>query len=124
MNIAYHGAFPAGYLLVLAPGAGPAAAAGLAHHLDRACRSRKPAVWVDCRLLDALSATAARLLWACHRRLRRHRGRLVFCNVSARTEQALRRIFAGADLCVVPTLDDAAQAGPPAGPDSGFGPAG
>lgn len=104
MTVAYHEAFPDGYLLVLAPGDAPDA--GLAHHLDRACRSGTPAVWVDCRLLDTLSATATWLLWACQHRLQRRQVKLVFCNVSARMDRALTRIFTCADLCVVPTLDD------------------
>lgn len=69
MTVAYHDAFPEGYLLVLAPGEDPEAS--LAHHLARACGSGKPAVWVDCRLLDTLSATATWLLWACQHRLQR-----------------------------------------------------
>lgn len=104
MIVAYHEAFPAGYLLVLAPG--KETDAGLAHHLDRACRSGKPAVWVDCRLLNTVSATAAWLLWACQLRLRRRQARLVFCNVSAGLNRVMRRIFTCADLCIVPTLDD------------------
>lgn len=107
MLVAYHESFPAGYLLVLA--SGESSDAGLAHHLDRACRSGKPAVWVDCRLLNTLSATAVWLLWACQHRLRRRHIPLVFCNVSARLDRALRRIFTCADLCIVPTLDDVAS---------------
>ena len=108
MTIAYHNAFPDGYLLVLAPGGDDdaPAAAGLAHHLDKACRSGKPAVWIDCRLLDTLSATAMWLLWAGHHRLHQRQVRLVFCNVSKRLSRRLRRIFTCADLCIVPTLDD------------------
>ena len=106
MTIAYHEAFPAGYLLVLASGEAPDA--DLAHHLDRACRSGKPAVWLDCRLLDSLSATSTWLLWACQYRLQRKQVKLVFCNVSERLDRALRRIFTCGDLCIVPTLDDAA----------------
>ncbi len=105
MTIAYHEAFPAGYLLVLAPGHD--SDAGLAHYLDRACRSGLPAVWVDCRLLDTLSDTATWLLWACRHRLQRKQVQLVFCNVSECLDRALRRIFTCGDLCIVPTLDDA-----------------
>ena len=106
MTVAYHEAFSDGYLLVLAPDQAPAT--GLAHHLDLACRSGKPAVWVDCRLLDTLSATATWLLWACQHRLQRHLVKLIFCNVSERLDRVLRRIFTCSDLCIVPTLDDAA----------------
>jgi anti-anti-sigma regulatory factor len=104
MTVAYQEAFPAGYLLVLAPGGNSDAT--FAHHLDGACRSGKPAVWVDCRLLDTVSATAIWLLWACQRRLQRRQTQLVFCNVSQRLDRALRRIFTCADLCIVPSLDD------------------
>lgn len=104
MMVPYHEAFADGYLLVLAPG--DEAETQLAHYLDRACRSGKPAVWIDCRLLNTISATAAWLLWACQRRLHRRQVRLVFCHVSQHLEQALRRVFSCADLCMVPTLDD------------------
>ena len=106
MTVVYHEAFSAGYLLVLAPGKDPDS--GLAHHLDCACRNGKPAVWVDCRLFDTLSATATWLLWACQHRLQRKQVRLVFCNVSERLDRALRRIFTCEDLYIVPTLDEAA----------------
>ena len=104
MTIAYHEAFPEGYLLVLAPGDAPDT--DLASQLDRACRSGRPAVWVDCRLLETLSATAIWLLWAGHYRLQRRQVKLVFCNVSGRLDRMLRRVFTCTDLCIVPTLDD------------------
>lgn len=106
--ILLHAALPESYLLVLAPDnhAGALSGAGLAHHLDRACRSGKPAVWVDCRLLDTVSATAVWLLWACQRRLRRRHAPLVLCRVSGGVEQQLRQIFQVADLCLTSTLDD------------------
>lgn len=91
------------YLLVLAPG--KASEASLAEHLDRACRSNTPAVWVDCRLLDTVSATTAWLLWACQQRLRRRHVRLVLCRVSRCLEDTLRQVLPNADLHVVPTLD-------------------
>ena len=113
-----HELFPAGYLLALAPTAAATAAAATAAtaetelevHLARACRSGRPAVWVDCRLLDTLSATAAWLLWACQQRLHRRHARLVLCRVPAAVERVLRRTLAGtgANLLIVPTLDDAA----------------
>ena len=112
MKVIYHEALFQSYLLVLAPG--PAVSATeLARHLRRACRSGKAAVWVDCRLLDNLSTPAARLLWACHLRLRRRHVRLVLCRVCEDLEHTLRQTFAGptADLCLVPMLDDAAGQG-------------
>ena len=108
MKVTYSVAFADGYLLVLAPGS--ESAAGLAHHLDQACRSGKPAVWVDCRLLDKAPPTAIWLLWACQLRLRRRQTKLIFCHVSQVLEQTLRRIFPCPDLCLVPTLDDVVAA--------------
>ena len=119
--IVCHEMFPTSYLLALAPTpattsvSAPATAPAPAEteleaHLAHACRSGKPAVWVDCRLLDTLSATAAWLLWACQQRLHRRHARLVLCRVPAAVERILRRTLAGArpDLLIVPTLDDAA----------------
>ena len=111
--IVCHELFPTSYLLALAPSAATATAAAeteLKKHLAHACCSGKPAVWVDCRLLDTLSATAAWLLWACQQRLNRRHARLVLCRVPAAVEHILRRTLAGAgtDLLIVPTLDDAA----------------
>lgn len=105
-----HELLPASCLLVLAPTAPTATESELAAHLAQACRSGKPAVWVDCRLLDTLSATAAWLLWSCQRRLQRRGARLVLCQMPATVERALHRALAGtsAQLLIVPTLDDAA----------------
>lgn len=111
MMVVYHEALPESYLLVLAPSSTDPWASELARYLGRACRSGKPAVWVDCRLLDTLPAAAARLLWASHLRLHRRHVQLVLCRVSEALEQTLRRVSAGPgpDLCLVPTLDDAAE---------------
>jgi len=111
--VVFHEPFPNSYLLALAPTAAATpttAETELETHLAQACRSGKPAVWVDCRLLDTLSATAAWLLWACQQRLRRRHARLVLCRVPAAVERALRKALAGsgAHLLIVPTLDDAA----------------
>ena len=106
----FHELFAASYLLALAPTDTVQAEAELAAHLADACRSGKPAVWVDCRLLENLSATAAWLLWSCQQRLRRRHARLVLCRVSAAVERTLRQALActGESLHIVPTLDDAA----------------
>lgn len=113
MMVIYHEALPESYLLILAPDPSNTSSAELAQYLSRACGSGKPAVWVDCRLLDSLSASAVRLLWACHLRLRRRQVRLVLCRVSERLEQTLRQAFRGpdSDLCLVPDLNDAARQG-------------
>lgn len=109
--VVYHESLPQRYVLALAPGSATTSATELARHLRWACRSGKAAVWVDCRLLDTLPLAAARLLWACHLRLRRRRVQLVLCRVSERLEHTLRQVFAGRpapDLCLAPTLDEAA----------------
>ena len=103
--------FPTSYLLALAPTVTTTLAeTELEAHLTLACRSGRSAVWVDCRLLDTVSATAAWLLWACQQRLHRRHARLVLYRVPASVEHILRRTLAGAgaDLLIVPTLDDAA----------------
>jgi anti-anti-sigma regulatory factor len=110
MMIVHHEILPDSYLLILAADHADPSELELAHHLSCAARSDKPAVWVDCRLLDTLSTTAARLL-ACHHRLRRRNAQLILCRVSERLEQALQRASTHLTptLCLVPSLDDAAE---------------
>lgn len=107
----FHEIFPTSYLLALAPTPTAAAEtdAELAAQLAQACRSGKPAVVVDCRLLRTLSATAAWLLWSCQQRLHRHHARLVLCQVPAAVERTLRQALActGESLLIVPTLEEA-----------------
>lgn len=103
MLVVYHEALLDRYLLVLGPGDAPDAT--LADHLDRACRSNIP-VWVDCRLLDSVSATAAWLIWACHRRLSRRRLQLVLCRVSKRLERRMRRMLPDLNVHLAKTLDE------------------
>jgi anti-anti-sigma regulatory factor len=110
--IVYHELLPEAYLLVLAadPKPGPVPEAELAAQLRQAVRSGKAAVWVDCRLLTTLSRPAARLLWACHHRLRRRCARLVLCRVSGPLALALALEQAhgsAAALCQVQSLDEA-----------------
>lgn len=106
--VVHHEALPESYLLALAPERADPSERDLARCLGLACRSGKPAVWIDCHLLDGLSAVAARLLRASTYRLRQRRVQVVLCRVSERLERALRQTIVGADLCLVPTLDDAA----------------
>ena len=110
MLIVHHELLPEIYLLVLAPDPASPSELELAHHLSCAVRSGKPAVWVDCRLVDMLSPTAARLLWACHYRLQRRGAHLVLCRVSAALAQLLNQLCTGAtpDLCLVDSLYEAA----------------
>lgn len=115
--VVYHESLPTSYLLVLAPNTTGSLERDLAHHLREACRCGKPAVWVDCRLLDRLSVVSARMLWASHLRLHRRGVRLVLCRVSECLKQALGQVRANPDpdLNLVATLDDAAaEAGGPA----------
>jgi hypothetical protein len=65
MLVVYHEALSEGYLLILVPDPASPSIAELAHYLGQACGSGKPVVWVDCRLVDAVSAVAAQLLQAC-----------------------------------------------------------
>jgi hypothetical protein len=110
MLIVHHELLPEIYLLVLAPDPAAPSEFELAHHLGCAARSGKPAVWVDCRLVATMSATAARLLWACHHRLRQRGAQLVLCRVSATLEQLLRQHCPSGiapDLHLVDSLDEA-----------------
>ncbi|MBD2770269.1 anti-sigma factor antagonist [Hymenobacter sp. BT664] len=93
MLVVHHEALPEGYLLVLAPDPASPSVVELAHHLGRACGSGKPVVWVNCRLLDAVSSLTAQLLQACHHRLHQQRGQLVLCRVSEHLAQSLRQAF-------------------------------
>ena len=118
--LVYHEILPEAYLLVLAtaPTPSPAPEAELAAQLRLAVCSTKPAVWVDCRLLATLARPAARLLWACHHRLRRRRARLVLCRVSAPLARALELAHGPTtELCQVLSLDEAVAQLPPLQPD-------
>jgi anti-anti-sigma regulatory factor len=103
MMIVHHELLPDSYLLILAADLADSSEQELARHLSYAARSDKPAVWVDCRLLDVLSTKAARL--------QRRNAQLILCRVSERLEQVLQRVGAhpASTLCLVPTLDDAAE---------------
>ncbi|UOG77683.1 STAS domain-containing protein (plasmid) [Hymenobacter tibetensis] len=107
--VVYHEALPTGYLLALAPDAGATTETELADHLEQACRSGRPAVWVDCRLLDTLSPTAVWLLWSCQLRLRRRGIPMILCGASARVQQVLQQTLAGisAGLPQAQSLDEA-----------------
>ena len=108
MTTVYHEVLPHSYLLLLTsePTSDPRLA--LAYHLRHACRSGKPAVWVDCELVKCLSAAAARTLCACHARLQKQHMKLVVVHASAAVAEALCRCRDAAGLCFAPTLFDAA----------------
>ena len=104
MLVVDHEAFSDRYLITLVPSDIPEDA-GLAAHWDRACRSRKIDVWIDCRVVRTLSTTVTQLLRTCQCHLRHREARLVLCSALADVEQALRQVFSPADLCLIPTLD-------------------
>ena len=114
MMIVHYELLPEVYLLVLAPDAANPSELELAQHLSYAVRSGRPAVWVDCRLIDTISPTAARLLHACHHRLQKRQAQLVLCRVSERLAQSLQQLcpVPKPDLCTVFSLDEAARLPP------------
>ena len=104
MLVVYHEVYSDRYLITLVPSDIPEDA-GLVAHWDRAGRSRKIDVWIDCRLVRTLSTTVTQLLRTCQYHLRHREARLVLCNASVDVEQALRQVFSLAELCLVTTLD-------------------
>ena len=111
MLIVYQELLPEAYLLALASSPTAPAEAELAYSLSRAAQSGRPAVWVDCRLLKALSPTAGRLLRRLHHCLQQRQARLVLCQVSeglARSLHAAGAVPAGGYL-LANSLDEAAQ---------------
>ena len=109
MTIVYHELLPESYLLILVPGGAGGPEAALANSLHCARRSGKPAVWVDCSLVNGLSDEATRLLWASHRQLREHHAELVLVHVPDHLKNELLDHAAGPAPCIVATLLDAAQ---------------
>ena len=109
MTAVYHELLPESYLLILAPGSGDDHEAGLAHWLKCAQRSGKPAVWVDCSMVQTLSGEAMRLLWASHYHLQANHAQLVLVHVPERIHQELLDQEQGPAPCIVPTLLDAAR---------------
>lgn len=108
MTVVYHEILAASYLLVLGPNQTASDEAELAHWLRRAQRSGKPAVWVDCGLLNSLSEEAARLLWASHYQLQQQNALLVLVHLPDRARRELLDQELGPVPCIVPTLLDAA----------------
>lgn len=109
MMVVYHELLPESYLLILAPGRTRGPEASLAHWLQCAQSSGKPAVWVDCGMLQSLSAEAAQLLWASHHQLEEQHAQLVLVHVPDRVKRELLEQELGPAPCIVPTLLDAAQ---------------
>lgn len=111
MTVVYPQLLPDSYLLILAPGRDGESRPEneLAHWLNCAQLSGKAAVWVDCGMLQALSAEAAGLLWAAHRRLQATGVHLVLVHVAERVRKALLSCAAALETSIVPTLLDAAR---------------
>ncbi|GAA3962549.1 hypothetical protein [Hymenobacter antarcticus] len=109
MSVVYHELLPESYLIILAPTQQGQLETALAHQLKCAQRSGKAAVWVDCGMLQSLSAEAARLLWRLHHCLREQRAELVLVHVPEPVKKVLLAQEAGPALSIVPTLLDAAR---------------
>lgn len=109
MLLVYHEELPTGYLLAVASCYGHPAEAELPGFLRRICRSDKQYIWMDCRLLETLTAQTVRQLQALHLRLWRRGGQLVLCRVSQALAQGLAQaqVAATPSPCIVPTLDEA-----------------
>ncbi|GAC1376879.1 MAG: hypothetical protein NVS3B25_04060 [Hymenobacter sp.] len=108
MTAVYHEMLAESFLLILAPGQAGDSEAALAHWLRCARRSGKPAVWVDCGLLNSLSDEATKLLWASHHELLEKHSQLVLVHVPDCVKRKLLDQDAGLAPCMVPTLLDAA----------------
>ena len=109
MHVIYHEMLPESYLLILAPGRPGEPESVLARWLRRAQRSGKSSVWVDCGMLNSLSAEAARLLWHSHFQLQEQHAQLVLVHVPERVKRELLEQELGPAPCMVPTLLDAAR---------------
>ncbi|GEM_PF-1402323 len=110
MLIVYQELLPEAYLLVLASNGAASAEAELAYHFGQAAQSGRPAVWIDCRLVDTFSPLAGRLLRRLHYCLRQRQAQLVLCRVSDGLAHCLQA--AGAvpttGFVLVNSLDEAA----------------
>lgn len=109
MHVVYHELLPESYLLILAPGRPGEPESVLARWLRRALRSGRASVWVDCGMLNSLSAGDARLLWRAHFQLQKQHAQLVLVHVPERVKRELLEQERGPAPCMVPTLLDAAR---------------
>ncbi|WP_157781177.1 hypothetical protein [Hymenobacter sedentarius] len=108
MTTVYHELLPESYLLLLTPGPPKDPESALDFSLGCAYRSGKPAVWVDCELVNALSTESTRALWSYHRKLQEEHKQLVVVHASDELKQNLLHWQTGPNLCFAPTLIDAA----------------
>lgn len=109
MTTVFHELLPESYLLRLLPGPANEPERALKHTLRRACRSGKPAVWVDCEQVADLPQEALDLLSSCHRQLRQQRMQLVLVHASEALRQHLLRQQRGSGLCFVPSIGEAVR---------------
>ena len=113
MTTVYHELLPKSYLLLLAPGPAGEPELALAHSLRCACRSGKPAVWVDCEQVHDLSRAAVAVLCHYQLQLRERHMRLVLVHASEEVQRRLQRQGLGSALRFAPTIAAAAlQSGP------------
>ncbi|MBF9236524.1 hypothetical protein I2I05_03860 [Hymenobacter sp. BT683] len=108
MTTVYHELLPDSYLLLLTPGKPADPEYALDYSLRCACRSGRPAVWVDCELVDALSTEAARTLLDYHDKLLAQHKQLVVVHASDEVKQRLLNWRYSPGICFAPTLFDAA----------------
>ncbi|UOQ51216.1 hypothetical protein [Hymenobacter cellulosivorans] len=94
-------------MLVLAPSRQEKDELKLTRALHRASRSPKKAIWVDCSLLDHLSAEAIDLLLAYAYMLHCQERRLVLCHVPDTVRHHFLDLDAESQPLVVPSLLDA-----------------
>ncbi|HEX8350907.1 MAG TPA: hypothetical protein VF598_13170 [Hymenobacter sp.] len=98
---------PDSYLLILAPDSTSPDEIKLSRALHRASRSEKKAVWVDCSLLEDLSADAIDLLLAYAFHLRCQDRRLVLCHVPDHVRHHFLNLDAASQPLLVFSLLDA-----------------
>lgn len=108
MTTVYHELLPESYLLLLTPGPPDTREYALDNSLKSACRSGKPAVWVDCELVQDLSAEAARTLWDYHHLLQGQHKKLVVVHASEAIKQELLSWRISPGICFASTLFEAA----------------
>lgn len=108
MTTVFHELLPESYLLLLTPGKPTGPEFALDFSLKCACRSGKTVVWVDCELVPALSAEAARTLCDYHHKLQEEHKLLVVIHACDKVKQELLNWRLDPDLCFAPTLIDAA----------------
>lgn len=78
----------------------------LERSLHRASRSDKPAIWLDCSLLEELSAETIEVLLAYAFVLRQMGRRMVLCHLLEPLQEELEQQDPTQEIAIVPTLLD------------------